>query len=121
VRVEVAANGHRDAVAQADVVLQARPAQVQIAITQPHVLGHRRVFGDLERRGLRFVEHADLAREDLDVAGRELRVDRVFGSALNGSGDADDELGAQPLGRGHQRVVFADDDLRHAGAGRGCR
>ena len=98
VGVEVAANRHRHAVAQADVVLQARPPQIEIAVAQPHVLGHRRVLGDLERRRLRFVEHADLAREHLDLAGRELRIDRVFRSALDRSGDADDELGAQPLG-----------------------
>ena len=59
---------------------------------------------------------ADLARQDLDLAGRELRVDGLGRAALHHARDADDELGAQPLGDGHQRVVFADDDLRDAGA-----
>jgi hypothetical protein len=51
-----------------------------------------------------------------DFPGRQLRVDRVGRAALHDAGDADHELRAQALGHRHQRVVFADHDLRHPGA-----
>ena len=102
--------------AKADVVLQARPPQIEVAVLEPHVLRHRVVFRDLKWRRLRFVQHANLAREHFHFAGGELRIDRVFRSPLHRARHPDDELGAQPLRHGHQRVVLADDDLRDARA-----
>ena len=62
---------------------------------------------------LRIVELAD---DDFDFAGRELRVDGVrrTGAARVPSTPID-ELGSKPLGLGHQRlVVLVEDDLRDA-------
>jgi hypothetical protein len=70
------------------------------------------VFGDLERRRLRFVEQTDVARENLDFAGGELWIHRIGRTPLHHAGDADDELGSEPLGDGHERVVLAHHDLR---------
>ena len=101
---------------QPDVVLQPRPAQIEVAVPQADVFRHRAVFRDLKRRRLRLVEQHDLARQDLDLAGRQLRVHGVFRAALHHALDADDEFRAQALGDRHQRVVLADDDLRHTRA-----
>jgi hypothetical protein len=103
-------------VPQPEIVLQPRPAQIEIAVAQADVFGDGPVLGNLERRCLGLVEQHDLPRQDLDLAGRELRVDRVFGAALHQAGDADDKLRAQALGDRHQCLVLADDDLRDAGA-----
>ena len=70
--VEVAADRDRRVVPQDQVLLQPRPPQIEIAIAQPRLLGDRRVLGDRERRRLRLVQQADLGRDDLDLAGREL-------------------------------------------------
>ena len=103
--------------AQDDVVLQPRTAQVEIAILQPHVFRHRRVVGDRKRRRLRLVEQRQLRDDHLDFAGRQLRIHRLGRSAAHRAADADDELGSQALGLGHQRlVVLVEDDLRDAGA-----
>ena len=114
--VEVAADGNRHAVPEADVVLQPRPPEVEVAVPQAHILGDRRVLGDLKRRRLRFVEHADLAREHFDLAGRQLRVDGLVGPALHDAAHADDVFGPEALGHGHQRVVVTNHELRDARA-----
>jgi hypothetical protein len=116
VGVEVLPDCDRDAVPQADVVLQARPAQIEVAVLEADVFRNRAIFGDLERRRPGFVEQADLARQDLDLAGGQFRVDRLGRAALHHARDPNHELGAEPLGDGHQRVVFADHDLRDARA-----
>ena len=117
VRVEVPPDRRRHPVAQDDVVLQPRPAQIEIAVLEAHVFGHRRLVGDRKRRRLRLVQDRQLADDDFDLAGRELRVDRVGGAPPHPPADADDELRAQALGLGHQRlVVLVEDDLRDAGA-----
>jgi len=108
--------GWLDAVPEADVRLQPRPAQVQVAVTQADVLGDGTVFRDLKRRRLRFVEDPDLAGEHFDFAGRELRVHGLLGPALYDARHADHELRSQLLRDGHERVVLAHDDLRHAAA-----
>ncbi len=101
---------------QADVRLQARTAQVEVAVAQPDVLRHRAVLGDLKRRRLRFVEQTNLAGQHFHFAGRQLRIHRLVSATLHVAGDADDKLRAESLGDGHQRVVFADHHLRDAGA-----
>ncbi len=116
VGIEILPHRHRDPVPQADVVLQTRPAQIEITVSEPRFLRDRGLLRDLKRRRLRLVEDPDLAREDFDVAGRQLRIDRVFGAPLDDAADADDELGPQFLRGRHQRFVLADDDLGHAGA-----
>ena len=102
---------------QDDVGLQPRTTQVEIAVLETHVFRHRRLVGDRERRRLRFVQHRELRDDDFDLAGRQLRIDGLRRAAPHLAHDADDELGPQPLGLGHQRlVVLVEDDLRDAGA-----
>jgi hypothetical protein len=97
--------------AQPHVVLQPRPPQVEVAIPETHVFRDRRVFRDLKRRRLRFVENANVPRQDFDLAGGQLRVGGVVRAPLNEARDTDHELRSQPLGDRHQGVVFTDDDL----------
>src|SRR4029077_19216520 len=87
-----------------------------VAVAQADVLRHRAVFGDLKRRRLRFVEQPDLARQDLDLTGRQLRVHGVRGPALHHARDADDVFRAQALRDRHERLVLTYHDLRDAGA-----
>ena len=121
VGVEIPADRPRHPMAQSDVLLEPASPQIEIAVPQTHVLGHGRVFGDLKRRRLRLVEHADLAGEDLDLAGRELRVDGLVRAALHHALHADDVLRARaawrrPVARRRRARRFAT-----APRGRGCR
>ena len=112
--VEVLPNRHRHAVPQAQVVLQARTTQVEIAIAQAHVLADVRVVGNRERRRLGLVQQADFVSDDLDFPGVELRVYGVRVAPTHRSQDGDDEFRPQLLGIGHQRAVVGDHHLRHA-------
>jgi hypothetical protein len=69
-------------VAQADVPLQLRAAQVEIAILEPRFLRHRLIVGDMKWRRSRFVQHAQIARAHFDFAGRQAQVDGVGRSAF---------------------------------------
>ena len=92
----------------ANVVLQLRPAQVEIAIFKPRVFV-RQILGagdlELEWRHLRVVQDQDLVGVDLDIAGRELSVVRAL--ALDDLAfDRDDDIRREcswPL-RAHRRV-----------------
>ena len=110
--VEILADRQRDAMPQAQVVLQARAAQIEIAIAQPHVFADRRLVGDRELRRLRLVQQPDLRGDDLDLAGIELRVHRVGVATAHRAADGDDVLGAQLLGGRHQRAVVRHHHLR---------
>jgi hypothetical protein len=112
--VEVLPDRHRRAVPQHDVLLHARAAEVQVPVLQTDVLRHRRIVGDGKRRRLRVVEETDLRRGDLDLTGRNLRVDRVGGPRLDPAEHRHHELRAQALRLRHERIVVADDDLRDA-------
>ena len=78
--VEVPAQRHRDAVPQADVVLQLRPAQVEIAVLQPRLFRDVLVLGDRERRRLGLVE-------DPHFASRALRPRRSAGPGSRSSAE----------------------------------
>ena len=101
---------------QADVVLHPRAPEVEVAVAQADLFGHRCLVRDRKRRRLRFSQNPDLACEHFHFAGRELRVDRVLRSPLHDAADPDDELRPQALGRRHQGLVVAHDDLRQPGA-----
>ena len=112
--VEVLAQRHRDAVAQADVVLQLRPAQIEIAILQPGLLGDVLILGNRERRRLRLVEHAHFPGAHLDLARRQRQVHRVGRPALDLADHGDDKLGPHPLDPLQQRIVALDNHLGQA-------
>ena len=117
VLVEVAPHDRRQTVTHDDVVLQPRTTKIEIAILQAYVFRHRRVVGDRKRRCLCLVQHHELLHDDLDLAGRQLRIHRLGRAAPHFPDHADHELGSQPLGLGNQRlVVFVEDDLRDPGA-----
>ena len=59
--VEVLPDRHRRAVAQDQVALHARPAQVDVAVLEPRLFGDLDLVGDHERRRLRLVQQPDLA------------------------------------------------------------
>ena len=55
----------------------------------------------------------DLVRPDLDRAGADLGVDRLWRARLDVPKDRNHVLRTEPSGGREQRVVVADDDLRH--------
>src|SRR5262245_43665627 len=97
--------------AQADVVLEARPAQIKVAIMQPHIFGHRSVLGDRKRRRLRLVQDTDFAHEYLDLARRKLWIDCLLRSTLDDAFYGDDVLGTEPLRGSHQGLIIPDNEL----------
>ena len=60
--------------AQDDVFLQTRPAQVQVAILKTGVFVSFDIVADLERQRFGSVFHHQLADHDFDVAGIQARV-----------------------------------------------
>ena len=123
VRVEVAADRDRRAVAQVDVVLQPRPPQIEIAVAQPHVLRHRRVFGDLKRRRLGFVEQRESRAPSTSTSpvasfGLTASAERRSHAAEH----ADDELArAAAWPTSISALVLAHHHLREAVRDRGYR
>ena len=78
--VHVAIDFQQQAMAQAQIRLQLRPAQIEIAILQTQVFAgqrFRRRGVELEGKRARVVEDHDLAGLDLDLAGVEFRITRV--------------------------------------------
>ncbi len=112
--VEVLPDVHRDAVPQREIVLHARPPQIEIAILQARVFGDRRLVRDRKGRGLRVVQHTDLVRTNLDRAGADFRVHGLGRARLDVPEDRDHILGPESSGARDERLVVADDDLRHA-------
>ena len=94
VLVEVVAGNLRYAVAQHQITLHGRAAQVKVAVLQTNLITDLLVVVDLKRGGLRLGEDADVLSDDLDLAGRHLLVDsrRVTSDQL--ALDRNDELGA---------------------------
>ena len=112
--VEVLPDVHRDAVPQREVVLHPRPPQIEIAILQARVFGDRRLVGDGKGRGLRVVQHTDIGRANLDRAGADFRVHGLWRARLDVAEDRDHVLRPEPSGARDERLVVADDHLRHA-------
>ncbi len=97
-----------DGSADADVSLHALAAQVEVAVLEADVLVDLVGPGvDRERRRGRHPQHLDLALADLDLAGRQVRVDRALRSGPHDAGDPHDVLAAHVHG-------VVDDALDHA-------
>jgi hypothetical protein len=75
VRVEVVAHRAHDRVAQEHRLAHPVAAQVDHAVAQAQRLVDRAVLVDRERRRVGLGELLDAADVDLDLAGREVRVD----------------------------------------------
>ncbi len=83
-------------------------------MTQPQHLVDVDAIVEREGRRLRLVEHLDLARDDLDRAGREVVVHRPGGTGRDVADDAQNPLAphaVRDLESGHLRI---DDDLHDA-------
>ena len=91
--VEVVPADLHDLVAQGDGALHVRAAQVQVAVLQPDRVLHIGVLHDLEGRGLRLGQQAQLSDLHLNVAGGHVGV---LGLPLPDlSGGSDDVLAAE--------------------------
>ena len=82
--VEVVAGNLRYAVAQHQVLLHGRTAQVKVAVLQTDLVTDLLGVVDLKRGGLRLGQNADVLGNNFDLAGRHLLVDgrRVTSTSL---------------------------------------
>ena len=82
--IEVVAGNLRYAVAQHQVLLHGRTAQVKVAVLQTNLVTDLLGVVDLKRGGLRLGQNADVLGNNFDLAGRHLLVDggRVAGHQL---------------------------------------
>ena len=90
---------------------------IEVAVLEPQALLHRRIrLVDVERRRLGFGEDLELARPELDIAGRQPRVLRTREPARDGPGDGDHILVPEHA-RGLERrrsVLAVEHDLGDA-------
>jgi hypothetical protein len=100
--------------AQHDVGMHPLAPQVEKAVGQPHVLGIVGVGVDRQRQRLGGRLHRQLGNRQLDLAGRQVRVDRVGRAGDDTTGDGDHAFQPQRVGRREQRRRHIDDALRHA-------
>ena len=105
VLVQEAAHRHRHLVAQHQVALHHRAAQIQHAVGEAR--GFRQVLVvELERRCDRWVEHLELVAQHLDLAALEAVVGGAFRARAHQALDLHAELVAQFLGHlEHLRAV----------------
>ena len=101
---------------QAEVPLHPLPAQIEVAVAEPQRLLHPIVV-ELERERLRprhDLEHVEL---NLDLAGRDVRVDSVGRAAHHLAFGAQDELGAHVVRdrRGGCGALGVGDELNGPG------
>ena len=102
------------AVAQCEVALQRRTAQIQITVFHTQVVAAVRVLLDGEWRRLRLIQDDEFVGRNLDVARRHLGVlRRAFNDAPFGLKHV---FAAEVCGHGARLFgrVFFDDDLRDA-------
>ena len=92
-------NRRVDLPAHAQVALHPLPAQIEVAVLQPHVLVDVVGAGvDRERRRIGGPQHLHRAVADLHLAGRDVRVDRALRTLADGAGDPHDVLAAHVHG-----------------------
>jgi len=70
-----------------------------------------RVFVMMKRRRLRLVQHNEARHKNLDLAGRQIRVDRAFRAGADLALDLQDVFTANALGLGENlwRIRIEDD------------
>ncbi len=90
-------------------------AEVEEAVLEAHVLRLVGLLvGDVEGRHLRGGLHDELVRLDLDLARRQVGVDRVGRAELHLARHRDDALEVRLLDEGEEAARGVDDDLRQA-------
>ncbi len=103
--------------ADGQVALHARAAQVEVAVAQAHLLGRLLLGCDDERRRLGTIENLELGGRNLDLTRRELRVLGPGRPAAHDPAHANDVLTAQRLGLPeHLTQRWVEDDLRNPAA-----
>ena len=101
--------------AHPQVALQARTAEVDVAVPEAqHLVGVDAVV-DGERRRLRLVQHFERGRGNLDLTRGQRVVDRALGSVTHRPDDAHDVLVAHAVDVGTDVVAGIDDHLQDAG------
>ena len=112
--IQIAAHRHRHPVAQHQVLLHGRAAQVQHPVGQAGVLGQVLVV-EQERRRDRRVQHFQLMAQHLHLAAADAVIDGAFRTATHLAGDADAVFVAQAFRRAEGLgAVRVADDLRQA-------
>ena len=90
-------------------------AEVEEAVLEAHVLRLVGLLvGDVEGRHLRGRLHHELVRLDLDLARRQVGVDRVGSAELHLARHRDDALEVRLLDEAEEAARGMDDDLREA-------
>jgi hypothetical protein len=97
---------------EADVLLRPLATQVEIPVAQPDILGNGRVLGNLKRWRPGLIQHPDSFRDHLNLAGCQLQIDGLVGSAPYWPPDPNDVLRPKVLCLRQQALVVPDDDLR---------
>lgn len=106
-RVHVPTHAGRSPVPQEDVLLQTRPAEIEVSVLEPQrVIDLDTVF-DNERGSGGFVEDRHLMGDNLHVTGEHARIAHLFGAHGEQPGHCDAVLGPQRVGHGMcLRLVF---------------
>ena len=94
-----------DAVAQYQIVLHFRPAQVQIAIFQPNGLIDVHIVLNIERRCLGRIEDADLFAAHFDRAGFHCRIYGFRRAQANRTAHAEDIFGPDAVRFEQRRLI----------------
>jgi len=114
VRFHRLAQERDDLRAQQNVGVDALAAQVQKAVFQAQILGAVLVARQVERRLLRGGLHDARVRHELDLAGRQIGIDRRGLAQRNLAGHGDDRLEFRPAQRLEEGAAGMDHDLREA-------
>jgi hypothetical protein len=110
--IERFANLENHAVPQFDIVVQARTAQIEIAVAQTRFLARRHFVFDRERRRLRVVQNVHARRHHFHFARGNLGIG--FLAADHASFYSNNKLRAQffGLGVGLGMLLLVEDNLR---------
>ncbi len=97
-----------------DIGVQRFAPQIEEAVSQPHVLGIVRLAEHGQRQFPGLAQDLDLADEHLDLAGRQVGIDRLWRAGLHLAIDAEHPFGAHLLGLGESGRIGIDHGLGNA-------
>ena len=112
-------HGRAHLVAELERLPHPVPAQVEVAVAESGLLAHLTREGlDLEGRGLGVGEQPGVPHPDLDLAGRQVRVDGLRRATHHRAGGGDHVLGSQlvPELESLAGLVGVEDQLHQPGA-----
>src|SRR5204862_5959637 len=87
-----------DLIAEEEVPEHGGPAEVEVPVAQAERLDRLLALVEGEGEGLRLVQDSQRPDVDLDLPGREVRVQRDWRTELDGPLDGEDELGPDLAG-----------------------